>query len=747
MTTLTFALRTAFRPHRNPGVALVVRIAGMALAAVVLLLAVATDGAMEQRNGRIAWRDMGTPFSAGPATASLQVLEARDPYYDEFITRAMVVHLQPGAPVPPGLPRVPGPGEVFVSPELRNLIESDPALGERFGDGTVAGVISRDGLADSGELVAVIGYAPGVLPRAGLYLDAIPTGDPQVSERLFLRIILVVGIIALLLPVVLFIAAAARLDAQNTDARLAAMRLAGADPGQVRWIVSLDALAAALPGAALGVGLFFLARPLAASLRFDDHRFFASDFALSGLSAAVLLLVPLLALGASFLGLRGVEISPLGVSRRSQRKRARPWGPLLLALGLPIYWLGLDPNMGDSQTLVLVATGMALFLLGLALLGPWLGQTVAGLLARRATSAFTLLALRRIIAEPHASFRTVAGVVFAVFAGTLFLSVSAAAGREVDQPGQGRDLQSDVFPLLTSGELPLEKIDAGPDLEVLPLPTFAVHSPYAGYVSMAQGPCPDMVRIFAIGGECGPDGAIRAGSGLEPGMDLLVESRPGESGGSTTLRIPETVTTFTSGTEIGWMPDLILPPGSLDGFSNRPSIAVAVPRSTTPITDAQRESMRTALIRAVPEIDAFTDGERALTSDDVVAEIRGLVYLGTFAAFLVSGSAAAISVAGSILARRHSFALLRVAGVSMGTLRRTVAVEAMLPLLLVSAVSAALAVGLSVLTIWRVGSGSVLPPPSFALPIFGGLGLGLVLTLITLPILDRATAFERTRFE
>jgi hypothetical protein len=185
--------------------------------------------------------------------------------------------------------------------------------------------------------------------------------------------------------------------------------------------------------------------------------------------------------------------------------------------------------------------------------------------------------------------------------------------------------------------------------------------------------------------------------------------------------------------------DDVLRPGA-DG--NWPRHHVAIPRHPADV-----EALRSAIIAARPDLVVLTGREFDASRNDGLGELRKLVYLGVFASFLLSGATAALSVAGSVLARALPFTLLRVVGCPPRALRAALVVEATLPLALVSVVSFGTAFFAGFLAVTTIGRGSPMPPPEFALPLAAGLALGLLLTVSALPLLGKVTATERVRFE
>ena len=100
---------------------------------------------------------------AGHAPPAL-FLTVTDYHEGTAMIRGYVAALGPRPPVPPGLERLPGPGEVAVSPAMRRLLVSTPddELDDRY-PGRVTATIGDEGLAHPDQLVALIGRTPDQL--------------------------------------------------------------------------------------------------------------------------------------------------------------------------------------------------------------------------------------------------------------------------------------------------------------------------------------------------------------------------------------------------------------------------------------------------------------------------------------------------------------------------------------------------------------------------------------------------------
>ena len=169
---LLLGLRLALGGGREGLVRLVFMAVGVGVGVAMLLLALTAPSALRGRFDRMAWQDAA--YSAlSPETDDDPVVESADgalflavsDYYDgRPMTRAYLAALGDDPPVPPGLSRAPGPGEVAASPALQRLLESTPdgELDDRF-PGRVTLTIGPEGLAHDNELVGIIGRTPDQL--------------------------------------------------------------------------------------------------------------------------------------------------------------------------------------------------------------------------------------------------------------------------------------------------------------------------------------------------------------------------------------------------------------------------------------------------------------------------------------------------------------------------------------------------------------------------------------------------------
>src|SRR6266496_4222290 len=139
----------------------------------------------------------------------------------------------------------------------------------------------------------------------------------------------------------------------------------------------------------------------------------------------MVVLVPLFAALSSLVSLRRVWITPLGVSRRTTPRPPGWWRVLPIFVGIPLFIDPLVSNPGNPDG-TRAFIGLFLIMAGLVLGGSWLTMQIARILARVARGPSALLAARRLSDNPKGSFRTSAGLVLAVFAGSLVACVVPA---------------------------------------------------------------------------------------------------------------------------------------------------------------------------------------------------------------------------------------------------------------------------------------------------------------------------------
>ena len=479
---IRLGLRLTLGSGREAALRVLVTAAAVALGVGLLLFALAGVSGLRAQTDRGAWLDTSAqtpPSTSGGSTSEpLWWLLSVDQFGNQEIDRVDVAATGPGAPIPPGIPHLPGPGEFYASPALTKLLRSVPAneLRDRF-PGRQIGTIGAAALPSPNSLIIVVGDDVRQLSRA---LGAVEVrGIQQTPSNCFscqsgnvsgpvLQWILAGGACALLLPVLVLIATASRLSAARREERFAAMRLVGATPRQISVIAAVESTVAAAAGVAVGFALFFVFRPFLIHVPFTGAPLAPGDLSLRWLDVVLVVLgVPIVAVVSARLALRRVRVSPLGVTRRtSSRAAAGSSGSSRFSAGIALlaYFDASESRTATASQIQELLLGLVLILVGLVLAGPWLTKVGSQLMANRASRPAGLIAARRLLDNPRAAFRSISGLVLALFVTSAAIGAlgSIVATRTQGASARSTDTLVDQFCGDTTG------CGAGTDIAVRP---------------------------------------------------------------------------------------------------------------------------------------------------------------------------------------------------------------------------------------------------------------------------------------
>jgi hypothetical protein len=751
---IRFGLRLALASGREAAVRLTIIAAAVALGAGLLLATLAGINAVNAQNARNAWLNTGvksTTASAAagtPAADPLWWLLRGDYFHGQTIGRVDVGATGPHAPVPPGIPRLPGPGEFYASPSLSALLRSTPAaeLGDRF-PGHEAGTIGPSALPAPNSLLIIIGHTPDELSHqpGATQVTSIMTTDPSRCDGCFvgrnaagMDLILSVVAAGLLFPLLILIGTAARLAATRREQRFAAMRLVGATPRQISVISAVESTVAAVAGTAVGFGLFYLFRPAIAAIPFTGAPFFPSDLSLGVVGGLLIALgIPVGAMVAARLALRRVQISPLGVSRRVTPRAPRAWRliPLAIGIGELTYFVDRRPDTTDGQIQAYL-TGIFLIMGGLVIAGPWLTMQGSRMMARRASRPSTLIAARRLSDNPQAGFRAVSGLMLALFVtstatGVITTIVANRGGPPIGSAGAST--LSNIF-------WPEERAEGqrAPSADSIP----------AGLSSV---PGVQRVTVIHVNPVARPD---QVGKGMRdnswwPGVISCTELARTPALGSCPAGA-EVAAVDANPSDPHWLPanPMVWPAAAVapETLRQLPVLSVLV---GTDGSASAIERARTALESAFPQ-RRFPSTVREWEADFArnLVQWQQLANVVILASLPIAGCSLAVSVAGGLNDRKRPFSMLRLTGAQLGVLRRVVALESAVPLLVVAAV----AIGTGFLAahlFLRSQMDYSLRPPGIAyyLIVVAGLAASLGIIASTLPLLKRITGPETARNE
>ena len=226
-------------------------------------------------------------------------------------------------------------------------------------------------------------------------------------------VLAIVACALLVIPVLNLGAGASRLGAQSRATRLASLRLIGMSGSQVLKMSMLETLIQAVIGTLLGTLLWLASLPLWQGISFQGQTIAPQEMLLPfWLWGAVLLVIVFLAVISTIIGLRRVQISPLGVARRENPKKLKLWRLVFLVVAIIAFMvINSSFNVLDAVvgTYIVIGGTIVLVIFGINVVGPLILQTVARLTVRSGRVA-QLVASRRIIADPKGAWRNVSGI-------------------------------------------------------------------------------------------------------------------------------------------------------------------------------------------------------------------------------------------------------------------------------------------------------------------------------------------------
>lgn len=665
---------------------------GASLAILVLLVGLAAVSVREAQQERAGGREPtmaeGRPAD-GLAVVTEQTANTGWPSWFRGRQVSTITAAPLGKPTaPPGLTAFPEPGTIAASPEFARLHADDALFAARY-PGRVTEIIGPDGLTGPNEIFAWISvasapdgwYAAGYGPTPSL-----PEADGASDDN---ELILQLGFLLFVLPVLMLVGTSTRLGSGQRDQRMAAMRLVGATPGEVRLVSAAEAAIIGVIGVAGGGLLFLGLRPFAGLLPVGPG-VFSSDVAASpGWILLIALTVPLLGIVAGYLSQRRVVASPLGVTRRATPRRPGLWRLVPLAVGLSLLLVLLvRPGLANDAHRTglvgfLLLGGAGLSMLGLVLAAPLVGAVAAGGLLRIPRLPLSAqIGARRVQADPKAASRIVTGATVLAFVVTWLLA-SFLPVLDSAETGYLDEQEAALAPGTVTG---IGRLSDVVQLEAIPgvravVPAVAGHYrkgglPFAivdcSLLSTAlRDPLPD----------CSPGTAYRIWNDPKAKPARVTDLIASRHRDLAEARFSAVGSVGDAGMALNnsLQASLLLPaarntPRDLPGNWGVNLIAV-----TDGTADAV-EAVKTVMYHATGTVPMTMTEERLQSSTDRrTYQGLALAYLGALC--LVAAVSLAVAMADDLRSRRQALAGLAAAGTPAGTLRRAGLVQLLLTLL------------------------------------------------------------------
>ncbi|MGW4568039.1 ABC transporter permease [Streptomyces sp. NPDC004561] len=771
---LGMGVRFAFTGGREGWIRVVLTAVGVGLGVALLLLTAAVPNALAVRHDRDAARLDYTYGPNRPKAANTLLISDSDTEYRGAEVRGRMVEPEgPRAPVAPGLSAYPAPGDMVVSPALRELLGSGAGklLRERL-PYRITGTIGESGLIGSRELAYYAG-AKNLAQR----IDGSRTarisrfGHPQEASSSngldpVLLLLVVVVFVVLLMPVAVFIATAVRFGGERRDRRLAALRLVGSDSRMTRRIAAGEALAGSLVGLVFGTVFFLLGRQLAGSVEILGVSVFPSYLNPSpALAALVAVAVPAAAVLVTLFALRGVVIEPLGVVRTARPRRRRLWWRLLLPLcGLACLapMIGQGRDNGDFNE-YLVIGGVLLLLVGVTVLLPWVVESVVARLGHGGVA--WQLAVRRLQLSSGSAARMVNGIAVAVAGAIamqmLFAGVQGDYTKVTRQDPSRVQMQVNLSQgvafapaaekfATTKG---VRKVTAlgGSDLGDR---SWSGDGPHTT-TGLTVGTC-DSLRAVARLTSC-HDGDVFMATGGDGDADALKLVRPGralhvEASGRTD-RGPDVLWTVPSGVKqasaidgpiLGRLSGVLMTPAAVPARM-KGQLSGAVYLSLDESAPDVQEYVRNTAARIDPLANAMmwssTEKSKQFTS------IRTGLYVGAIAVLVLIGASLLVSQLEQLRERRKLLSALIAFGTRRRTLSMSVLWQTAIPIALGLLLASAVGLTLGAVLLYMVGATVGVDWPSMLTMCGAGAAVVLTVTVLSLPPLLRLMRPDGLRTE
>lgn len=694
----------AGRPERRLGLALGVRwglargwrgwpmvAVGVGAVVFVVLLASGLVGVADRRIDRVRGRTPAPATVEGQPAFGL-AREVRDFDGGSEITRMLVAGFSGVAP--PGVDRMPGPGECRVSPALAKRLGEAPELAARYCDGHV-NLIGPEGLADTAELFAYVGVDRGVIEGRAGTVEVVGFGSGTVAGHIeessvaLLRRVALGATVVLLAPLWLLIVSAAGMAASAREQRIAGIRLIGASQTTARAAIAGEVLIGALVGT-LGAGLgFALVRRNLDGSSIAGLVWRTDDATVGWIPVLTVAVVLWLAARLPAWSGRFAIVAPLHARRAAPpARRGSGWGILPLAVGVSglavVDIVGNDPPLDTDHVFVPIAfSAAALATVGIGLALPTLSRALGRLMASRGRSIGLLIAGRRLEVDERTAVRPATGVALVVMlAGIVLfvLRITALAGIEyllatVDTPG-GRSVVVDA-PREAVGDLDLEALPGVESVVALTLVD------PGGLI----GSCEDVEVL--TGGTipgCRPGVPYRIAyerdppTVPEPGRDVELEGVDPDTGAAVrvVVDVPPVIATVPRlGGDLGIRPAVVIPPELAEGADAVPVTTLVV---VTDGTVSAEQEVRAAVAAAGPAATVRNTRTTIARGLAATGRVTGIVTLVALVAVVALAAALAMQTLDAIDHPRRTSASLLLAGTPTSTLRAAQAVEAATPL-------------------------------------------------------------------
>jgi len=745
---------------------------GIGLAVAVLLLFASVGHIMADRNARIYANIPSYTVISG--VRPTQVVQIQLSYQGETINGAYLHATGPNSPVPPGVGQIPGPNEVVVSPALADLLNSDAGanLRPRFPE-KIVGTVAETGLVGPADLAFYAGTGP--LPTTGAATSGARTvyafgqSPGQHSTNPSLLVLAIIGAVALLIPIFIFVSVSSRIAGAERDRRLAALRLVGAGNWQVRRIAAAESLVSAGAGLVLGALAFLGVRQLAPQVDLLGWSTFTSDVVPPlPLTVLIVLLVPVLSVGTVLFAMRRTIIEPLGVVRGGTPVRRRVWWRLaLIVVGVGLLVLDKPSSDGSSTWIVLMACGASALLIGVPAIMPWLLERITSRVHGGAPS--WQLAIRRLQLDSGTPARVVGGVAVVLTGAIAVQLLLFAAANRYNVPSTSAASNQSGWVVVNTNAAAADQVVA--DLAKVPAAKrvdlmegiTATRPTGQGnaneFLDITIQSCASIVHFRALNCVDGDGFLVSYPGNPETPTPGQVWNLTGAHDWSST---PKTLGTYTvpknliplqveqrTGSDPNIGLGVLLTPGAAAKL-NLPADRYA---QAWVLTDPKQLGATDEIANSVANltwqvgVNSVSTGNVLNTDQKTFVTIRGMLLAGSLFTLLLAGVSMLVLALEQVRERRRPLAMLAAAGVPRSALARSLLWQTAVPVVLAVLVAVGTGIGLAALVVRMAGMSLRIDWSTIG--IFAGAALLLVflVTALSLPALRSAMRLSALRTE
>ncbi|MEU8416463.1 FtsX-like permease family protein [Amycolatopsis japonica] len=741
---LMLGFRLAVGGGRGSIVRLVLSTVGIGLAVAVLLIGASAGTIKENRDQRtFAASVRSEPI---PGVAPLDYSATTTDFRGQAIS---LVHLRAtgsSSPIPPGVDRLPAPGEIFLSPKLAELVAADTSglLRPRL-PGKPAGLIAAETTLNPNDLVAYVG-TDAMRDARTVYGFGAEPGYHELIENGIL-ILLLLGLFVLLTPVFIFVGTVSRLGGAARDRRLAALRLAGSSLAQLRRITAAESLVGAAAGLVVGTALFLLFRGTAANFQVFRFGLYPDDLTPSWpLVVLIVLAVPALTVATAWASQRHLVVEPLGVVRETAPPKRRLWWRLLpVVIGI----LLIAPDFGVASELGRWALigGAALLMVGIPALLPWLLERVVARI-KGGPPSFQL-AIRRLQSDSGTPSRVVAGLCV-VLAGAIALQ-SLLAGQAAMEADRHDD---------TGGRITVYADGSVADRAIAAVRAVPGAADFQALRSLfVEGKRQDGMLVLIAVADCATIEATTTATGCRDG-DVFADPSFLHIGQSAKITdndkreqpwtVPVTPRPFevkpSSVTET-LAPQVLATPAAVAGVDLAAALVTATLRGTTGNPDFV-ELVRNSVAPYSGQVTvAAYKGERASTEARMFDDARDILLGGALFVLLLAGVSLLVLAQEQVRERRRALGALSATGVPVRVIVRSLLWQNGIPLLLGIVLATATGIAVAALGKRLFWDGLYVDWSAVALLAAAAVVMVLLVTASTVPSVRSAAKTENLRTE